>query len=148
MTLDKSKFIILSVEAVPEVYVKVLEAKELLKNGTFEGVTDAVKAVGISRSTYYKYCDHVFPLAEGAMGKRITISLLLSHESGVLSQFLQTIAEKNCNVMTISQDAPINGIANASITFDISEIQCTFDELIETLRSSKGVKKMNIVAIE
>lgn len=146
--MDKSNFIILSTEAAPEVFRKVLAAKELLKNGVHDGVAEAAKAVGISRSTYYKYCDHVFPLAQGPVGKRITLSLLLEHESGVLSRFLHAVAEKNGNIMTISQDAPLNGMANASITFDISQIQCTFEELIESLRCSSGVKKMNIIAIE
>jgi len=146
--VDKSRFIIMSVDAAPEAYVKVLEAKKGIEEGMYSGVSEAVKAIGISRSTYYKYCDHVFPLASGALGQRITVSVLLSHESGVLSQFLRTIAEKEGNIVTISQDAPINGMANASITFDISEIQCTFDELIDVLGSSPGVNRMNIVAIE
>lgn len=146
--MDKSKFIIISVDVVPEVYLKVLEVKELLSSGVFEGVSDAVKEIGISRSTYYKYCDHVFSLAEGAMGKKVTVSLLLTHESGVLSGFLSLLSSSNCNVLTISQDSPINGVANASITFDISTLSATFDELIEGLRNAKGVKKLSIVAIE
>ncbi len=146
--VDKNRFIILSVEAAPDVYVKVLEVKEMLQAGSYAGVSEAVKAAGISRSTYYKYCDHVFPLAESAMGKRITIALQLSHESGVLSQFLKAVAEMNGNIMTISQEAPLNGMANASITFDISEIRCSFDELMDALRNSPGVKKLNIVAME
>lgn len=146
--MDKSKFIIISVDVVPEIYLKVLEAKELLSSGQFDGVSDAVKEVGISRSTYYKYCDHVFSLAEGAMGKKVTVSLLLSHESGVLSNFLGLLSTSNCNVLTISQDSPINGAANASITFDISTLSTPFEALIENLRSARGVKKLNIVAIE
>ena len=147
-TLDTNRYIVLSMEAAPDVYVKVLEVKRLLQEGAHAGVSDAVKAVGISRSTYYKYCDHVFPLTEGALGQKVTLSLLLSHESGVLSQFLKTVAEMNGNIMTISQEAPVNGQAAASITFDVSNIQCSFDGLLEALRQSPGVKKLNIAAIE
>lgn len=146
--MNKSRFIVVSKDIAPEVFIKVLQAKEELENGTYEGVSDAVKAVGISRSTYYKYVDHVFPLAEGALGKKITISLVLSHESGVLSGLLQVIAGKNCNVLTISQDPPLNGIANASLTFDISELNTTFEDLTDALRVAKGVKKLAIIAIE
>lgn len=146
--MDKSKFIIISIDVVPEIYLKVLEVKELLTSGQADGVSDAVKAVGISRSTYYKYCDHVFSLAEGAMGKKVTVSLLLSHESGVLSGFLSLLSTSNCNVLTISQDSPINGVANASITFDIATLSIPFETLIEHLRNAKGVKKLNIIAIE
>lgn len=146
--MNKSKFIVVSKEIAPEVFVKVLEVKEALDEGTYEGVSEAVKAIGISRSTYYKYVDHVFPLAEGALGKKVTLSLLLSHESGVLSGLLQIIAEMNCNILTISQDPPLNGLANASLTFDISELNRTFEDLTDTLRTAKGVKKLAIIAIE
>ena len=133
--MNKSRFIVVSKDIAPEVFIKVLEAKEGLENGSFDGVSDATKSIGISRSTYYKYVDHVFPLAEGALGKKITISLLLSHESGVLSGILQVIADKNCNILTISQDPPINGMANASLTFDISELNCTFEDLTDALKN-------------
>lgn len=146
--MNKSRFIVVSKDIAPEVFIKVLEAKEGLENGLFDGVSEATKGVGISRSTYYKYVDHVFPLAEGALGKKITISLLLNHESGVLSGLLQVIASKNCNVLTISQDPPINGMANASLTFDISELSCTFEDLTDALKTAKGVKKISIIAIE
>ncbi len=146
--MNKSKFIVVSKEIAPEVFLKVLEVKEALDEGTYEGVSEAVKAIGISRSTYYKYVDYVFALAEGAFGKKVTLSLLLSHESGVLSGLLQIIAEMNCNILTISQDPPLNGLANASLTFDISELSKTFEELTDALRTAKGVKKLAIVAIE
>lgn len=146
--MNKSKFIVVSKDIAPEVFIKVLEAKEGLEHGRFEGVSEATKGVGISRSTYYKYVDHVFPLAEGALGKKITISLVLSHESGVLSGLLQIIASKNCNVLTISQDPPINGLANASLTFDIADLNCTFEDLTDSLKNAKGVKKLAIIAIE
>lgn len=146
--MNKSRFIVVSKDIAPEVFIKVLQAKEALDHGTYEGISEAVKAVGISRSTYYKYVDHVFPLAEGALGKKITIALVLNHESGVLSGLLQIIASKNCNVLTISQDPPLSGMANASLTFDISELNTTFEDLTEALRMAKGVKKLAIIAIE
>lgn len=146
--MNKSRFIVVSKDIAPEVFIKVLQAKEGLENGLFEGVSAATKKVGISRSTYYKYVDHVFPLAEGSHGKKITISLILSHESGVLSGLLQIIASKNCNILTISQDPPINGMANASLTFDISELNSTFEDLTDALKTTKGVKKLSIIAIE
>lgn len=146
--MNKSKFIVVSKDVAPDVFLKVLEAKEAIEQGLVSGVSDAVKQLGISRSTYYKYVDHVFPLAEGVLGKKITISLLLTHESGVLSGLLQIIADKNCNVLTISQDPPLNQMANASLTFDISELNSTFEDLTDSLRTAKGVKKLNIIAIE
>ncbi|BEP28692.1 ACT domain-containing protein [Helicovermis profundi] len=146
--MDKNKYLVISIDVLPEVFVKVIEAKELIKTGAVKGITEAAKKVGISRSTYYKYNDHVFTLKEGAIGKKVTISLLLSHESGVLSNFLKIIANNNGNVLTISQDSPIKGIANATITFDISNINCTFYDLLEILKDLEGVKRLDLIAME
>lgn len=146
--MDKNKYLVISIDVLPEVFVKVVEAKELIKNGKVKGVTEAAKKVGISRSTYYKYSEHVFTLQEGAIGKKVTISLLLSHESGVLSNFLKVIANYDGNVLTISQDSPIKGIANASITFDISNIKCTFYELLKILKDLDGVQRLDLIAME
>ncbi len=146
--MDKSKYIIIHIDALPDVYTKVLEAKKLLKDGDVFGVTEAAKAVGISRSTYYKYCDYVFSLTETDLGKKVTITLLLYHESGVLSSLLEFIAKYNCNILTISQDSPIDNIANVSITFDISHINVTFNELLEEMKKHKGVKKLDLIAME
>lgn len=146
--MDKSKYIIIHVDALSDVYTKVLEAKKLLKDGEVVGVTEAAKAVGISRSTYYKYCDFVFSLTESDIGKKVTISLLLYHESGVLSSLLEFIAKCNCNILTISQDSPIDNIANVSITFDISNINVTFNELLEEMKKHQGVKKLDLIAME
>jgi chorismate mutase len=146
--MDKSKYIIIHVDALPDVYSKVLDAKKLLKDGQVVGVTEAAKAVGISRSTYYKYCDHVFSLAESDIGKKVTISMLLTHESGVLSNLLEFIARYNANILTISQDSPIDHVANVSITFDISNINTTFNNLLEEMKKQTGVKKLDLIAME
>lgn len=142
------KFLIVDAGIIPEVFVKVLEAKEMLRENKHFGVTDVVKVVGISRSTYYKYAEHVFALNDGVHGKRVTISLLLTHESGVLSSFLKTIADRKGNILTISQDSPISGKAHASVTFDITDIIIPFDQLIEELRTLTGVAHLELIGIE
>ena len=146
--LDKKKYLVVHADALPDVYKKVVEAKEMIKNGDVNGVSEAVKAVGISRSTYYKYSDHVFSLAEGALGKKVTWTLLLHHESGVLSTVLDRLAQAHCNILTISQDTPINGIANVSLTFDISELEMSFESLMKEMKELSGVKKLTLIAME
>jgi len=146
--LDKKKYLVVHADALPDVYKKVVDAKELIKNGDVTGVSEAVKAVGISRSTYYKYSDHVFSLAEGALGKKVTWTLLLHHESGVLSTVLDSLAHANCNILTISQDTPINGIANVSLTFDISGLEMSFENLMNEMKALNGVKKLTLIAME
>lgn len=143
-----NKYLVIDKKMLPDVYEKVLSVKELIKKGEVKGITEAVKKVGISRSTYYKYKDYVFTLSEGTKGKMVTINMLLSHELGVLSTILNKISNKRGNILTINQDIPINGIANVSITFDISNLVVELDEIMEEIRASKGIVKLELVAME
>jgi len=143
-----NKYLVIDKDILPDVFEKVLIVKELLKTGQVNGVTDAVKKVGISRSTFYKYKDYIFPLADGAKGKKVTITMLLSHELGVLSTILNKIAEYRGNILTINQDIPINNIANVSITFDISDLDIDLNKFIEVIKDIKGVVKLNLIAME
>ncbi len=144
----ENKFLIVSTDAIPEVFSRVIEAKDLIKQGKANSVTEATKVVGISRSTYYKYCDHVFTLKEGVKDQKISIGFTLSHESGVLSHLLELIAEANGNVLTLSQDSPINGVANVTITFDIKNIKEPVDQLIAKFKSLDGVVKAVLLSME
>ncbi|RKD31783.1 ACT domain-containing protein [Thermohalobacter berrensis] len=145
--MDK-KYLVVDKETLPDIFEKVLIAKELLKKGKVKGVTEAVKTVGISRSTFYKYKDHVFTLSESSKGRKVTISMLLSHKLGVLSHILNIIAEKRGNILTINQDIPINNIANVTITFDISNLTIGFDDILEEIEKSDGVVKLELIAME
>lgn len=144
----KHKFLMVSTDVLPEVFIKVMEAKELLESGSVHGVSEATKMIGISRSTYYKYCDHIYSLSDGTIGKKVTISLVLSHESGVLSGFLRLIAEHNGNILTISQESPVNGKAAAAVTFDISGIDVSFNDLLGEMKALKGVVKLDVLSME
>ncbi|MGM9972800.1 MAG: ACT domain-containing protein [Clostridiaceae bacterium] len=145
--MDK-KYYIVSGEILQEVVKKVVEVKELLHKGIVKDITEGVKAVGISRSAYYKYKDKVFTVSEGIQGQKATVAMLLSHKAGVLSRILDTIAAKGGNVLTISQDLPINNSANVVITLDISSLELDIKELIEILLKEENVLKSTLVAIE
>lgn len=142
------KFLIIDSTILPSVYEKVVEAKEMLRTGRAKGITDAVKQLGISRSTFYKYKDYVFNISEGMIGNKATISFLLNHEPGVLSSILRTLAENKANVLTISQDIPINKIANLSITFDMSNMEIEMDSFLTILKRINGVVRIELIAME
>jgi chorismate mutase len=146
--LSKKKFLVINEEILPDIFGKVIEAKELLRRGRVEGVTQAVKEVGISRSTFYKYKDYVFRLSEESLGRKVTISMLLSHNPGILSKILDTIAKNKGNILTISQDIPINAIANVSITFDISDVEGNVNDIVDTISLMDGVEKIDLIAME
>ncbi len=143
----KNKYLVIDKKILPDVFEKVLKSKELIRSGKVKGITEAVKNVGISRSTFYKYKDYVFALSEGNLGKKVTISLLLEHETGILSDLLNLIAGKKGNILTINQNIPINKIANVSITFDISSLEIDLDALMDEIKSAPGVIMTNLVAM-
>lgn len=146
MTLEK--FYMINSNVLPKVLKKVIEAKENLTEGRAKDVTEAVKQTGISRSTYYKYKDSIFPAKDNLSSKKITLVVLLSHEAGTLSKVLDCIAFNKGNILTINQDIPINKAANVTITLDISNMKKDLKHLVNTLRGLSNVVSVKVLAME
>ncbi len=143
----KDKYLVIDKNILPEVYLKVVKAKDLLKAGQAKGISDAVKQVGISRSAYYKYHQYVFEFTSDERTRKVTISFIVANEQGVLSAVLNKIATHNANVLTIHQGVPINELASVNITFDITNIDSTLDEVIADIKQCSGVSKVEILAM-
>ena len=116
---EKTSFFVLRAKAVPEVLLKVVEAKRLLESGKVESVQEATERVEISRSSFYKYKDDIFPYHENAKGKTVNMVIQLDDEPGLLSTVLKTVAEFHANVLTIHQSIPVDGIASLSLSIDV-----------------------------
>ena len=142
------EFLIVSKEILPDYYDKVIEARNLLNEGKVKGVSEAVKMVGISRSTYYKYKDFVFTPSENSMGIKALLSVMLAHKKGALSEVLNYISSVNGNILTINQNIPINNVASVIISMDISETTITIEEIIVALKKFDFVKSAKLVAME
>ena len=108
---DKTTYFVLKEKAVPEVLLKVVEAKRLLDSGKCASVQEAVDATGISRSSFYKYKDDIFPFHDNSKGRTITMVIQLDDEPGLLSLVLKTEAEYRATILTIHQSIPVHGIA-------------------------------------
>jgi len=142
------KYYIISEKVLPEIFKRVLSVKETLMNGSTKDVIEAVKNEGISRSTYYKYKDYIYPMDETIYSKKITLVVLLSHEAGTLSKVLDCIAYNKGNVITINQDIPINMAANVTITLDVSHIEGEVKGLLVKLRELDNVVSVKLLAME
>ncbi len=145
---ETTKYFVVKQKAIPEVLLKVVEAKRLLESEKVLTIQEAVDAVGISRSSFYKYKDDIFPFHDNSQGTTITLTFQMDDEPGILSDVLKIIAEYRANILTIHQSIPINGIA--SLTLSIQVLQTTGDisHMIEQLEGQSSVHHVKILAKE
>ena len=145
---EKTSFFVLKEKAVPEVLLKVVEAKRLLDSGKMTSVQDATEAVGISRSSFYKYKDDIFPFHENEKGKTVTMVIQLDDEPGILSLVLKTIADFHANVLTIHQSIPVNGIASVSLSIEVFPATGDVEVMKDSIESIQGIHYAKILARE
>lgn len=138
-------FVLVNVEILPEAIQRTLEAKKLLEVGQVSTVQEAVEMVGISRSSFYKYKDSVFPFNTMVKEKIITISMFLKHQAGVLSEVLVFLAKEGANVLTINQNIPLQGEASVSMSVDTSSMNHEVDVVIEDLKKVSGVNRAVVI---
>ena len=140
-------YLIIHKSILPEYYEKVLEVRRLMESGKVREISQAVKQVGISRSTYYKYKDYIFEPSDISGGRKAVFSLMLNHEPGVLSAILRHISLAGASVLTITQSLPIHGKASVTLSLDISDTP-SFTELLSVIESTAGVENLHLIAIE
>ena len=140
-------YLIIHRSILPEYYEKVLEVRHLMESGKVKEVSQAVKQVGISRSTYYKYKDFIFEPTDISGGRKAVFSMMLSHEPGVLSAILSLISKAGASVLTITQSLPIHGQASVTISLDISSTDGVAD-LLSAIEKTPGVENVRLQAIE
>ena len=141
-------YLIVEKSALPDYFLKVVEARRLLESGACQQVSGACEQVGISRSTYYKYKDKVIEPTRLTVGRKAVLMLMLDHESGVLSKVLNRLTGFAVNILIITQSLPIHDRASVTISMDISELSDTLDAMLEALSQVAGVESLRLVAVE
>ena len=142
--MEQRKLVIADLSVLPPVYHKVLKVKELLESGVAETVNEAADMADVSRSAYYKYKDYVFPFNQ--MQGILTLLIAAIDIKGVLSDMLAFMSDAGCNILTINQNVPINGVANITVTVQTEQMKVSTDRLITGLQTIRGVRKVNILA--
>ena len=140
------KYFIVEASALPEVFLKVAEAKRLLQTGEASTVNDATRITGISRSAFYKYRDSVLPFQNMMTGRIITFQFLLQDQKGLLSSLLSIFAEHKANIQTINSIIPTNGCALVTITAETTDLTISLEELLREVRQHSGVIKAEVLA--
>lgn len=143
-----SKYYVVSGDILPDVLEQVMQARILLQSGKTKRISEAVKMVGISRGTYYKYKDAVFSFNAEQSNRKAIISMILRNEKGTLSKVLSLVSVKQVNVLAINQTIPINGIANVALTLDISDLEISIQSLVGLIEAMPMVEKADLVAVE
>lgn len=143
---NSPKYYIVEASALPEVFLKVAEAKRLLSTGEATTVNEATRMTNISRSAFYKYRDSVLPFQSMMTGRIITFQLILQDEPGVLSGILSIFAEYHANLMTINSIVPTNGCAVVTISAETIDLTVQLEELLRLLRDTPYVIKAEILA--
>ena len=145
---EKTSYFVLKEKAVPDVLLRVVEAKRLLESEKVASVQEAAERVGISRSSFYKYKDDIFPFHENSKGKTITMVLQMDDEPGLLSVVLRTVAEYHANILTIHQSIPVNGIASLTLSVDVLPETGDVATMVDEIESVEGIHYLKILARE
>jgi len=142
----KPKYYIVEASALPEVFLKVAEAKRLLSTGEASTVNEATKMTDISRSAFYKYRDAVLPFQNMMTGRIITFQMLLHDEVGLLSKILDIFTEAKANIITINSIVPTNGTAVVTISAETMDLTMTLEAMLNRINDCKGVVKAEVLA--
>ncbi len=142
------KYYVVKKKAVPEVLLKVVEAKRLLESEKVLTVQEATEMTGISRSSFYKYKDDIFPFHDNVRGRTITLVMQLDDQPGLLSSVLNHIADYGANILTIHQAIPVNGIASLTLSIDVLPSTGNISELVEDIESLDGIHYIKILSRE
>lgn len=143
-----AEYFLVNSKVLPEIFLKVVEAKRLLAIKTYKTVNEVVKELGISRSAFYKYKDCVFPFNDITRGKVVFLYFVVENISGILSKIINEISNSNANILTINQAMPVNGLADITISVDTINMNVTLEELFSEILKIDGLSKYEILARE
>ena len=136
---DKPRFLIVSTDVLPSVFLKVIEAKRLLSKAQAKNSSEACRMVGISRSAYYKYKDNVQLYEERDNSQLGTLYLKLSDEPGVLSRVLKKLYDNSANILTVNQNIPVDAVAIVTISIRVNRDEVSMEEILRNLSEIDGV---------
>ncbi|MEG0806086.1 MAG: ACT domain-containing protein [Lachnospiraceae bacterium] len=142
------RYYVLRERAVPEVLLKVVEAKRLIDSGKALSIQEATEKVGISRSSFYKYREDIFLFHKKDQGKITTVVIQMDDIPGMFLDVLQAIAVYRINVLTIHQSISINGVANFMLSLEAALDSDPMSNIIEEIGAKEGVHYIKVIAKE
>ena len=148
MPEEKTKYFVVKQKAVPEVLLKVVEAKKLLESERVLTVQEATDRVGISRSSFYKYKEDIFPFYDNTKGKTVTFVVQMDDVQGLLSDLLHIVAIDKANILTMHQSIPVNGVATLTLSVEVKDNTGNISKMVEEIEEQDGIHYVKIVSRE
>ena len=146
--MKNTAYLLVEQDVLPEVFTKVIQAKQYLLDGEASSTSEAVRMAGISRSVFYKYKDAVYPYNRKLSNHMITVQAMLLDRPGVLMSLVSAVYAKGANILTINQNIPVSGRALISISARVDHLDCSVEELLEQLRQLEGVLSIHSISDE
>lgn len=146
--MNKTKYYVVKKQALPEVLLKVMEVKRILSVEPERTVQDVTEQVGISRSSFYKYQNEIFPFHENEKGQTMTLMIQMNDVPGLLAGILQYVARQDLNILTIHQSIPLNGVATLTLSVEFLGDSCNIGDVVEMIRTHEGVHDVKILGRE
>lgn len=138
------RLVLVDMRVLPDIVQRTLQAKRLLQTGQASSVTQATRAVGLSRTAFYKYRDAVIPYDEEKAGRVITVQIRMAHQPGVISRVLDSFAAEGANILTVHQNIPSGGVAHAVISARVDRLSVPVREFLQSLQALDGVKRVTL----
>ncbi|MBQ5840981.1 MAG: ACT domain-containing protein [Clostridia bacterium] len=139
---SERRLVLVDTRVLPDIVLRTLQAKRLLQTGQAATVSQATKAVGLSRTAFYKYRDAVLPYDEEKAGRTITVQITMRHQPGVISRVLDSFAREGANILTVHQNIPTGELANAVISARIDQLSVPVEDFLRNLRGIGGVERV------
>lgn len=143
----KEDYILISKKILPKVISDVLLAKKLLDEGDMT-IQEATRKVGISRTSFYKYCDTVFSFDNAMKEGMIRISLSINDKLGALSQVTNKISKNNYNIITFNQEEPIDGVTDIILSIEPGKNPTSINKMIDEIKKDENVRSIRLLNIE
>ncbi|MCI8649478.1 MAG: ACT domain-containing protein [Anaerotruncus sp.] len=137
--MEGSKYLLVDAQVVPEVFVKVVQAKMLLAQGKAKNSSQAAQMADISRSAFYKYKDAVYLYDERMNESMVTFYLTLEDRPGVLSSVLGELYRLGANIITVNQNIPVDGVAVVTIAARVGQESAGRSEILRMLGALDGI---------
>lgn len=142
---DKREYYIVDKRILPNSIQNVIKVNDIVQKEKISKY-EAIKRVGISRSTYYKYKDYIKPFFESGKDTVFSIYMSLEDEPGVLARILDVIADTGMNILTITQNIAIDGVSKSTIALQTNEdVLRKIEGMLESISELKGVKDLRII---